>query len=532
MESTLIMEVSWEVCNKIGGIYTVLASRASTMLQRHGDEGVLFVGPLLGGEKQQSEFVEEDGTQARSISKACGLTVKLGRWNVPGNPRVALVDYRPLFEQKGDLYFEMWNKYGIRGELGYGDYDESCIFAIAAAKVMAAYNSLVKPEKSVGIFDEWTTGMGLLYSKIFSPKMGTIFITHATTVGRSIAGNGKPLYGELDHYNGDQMAQELNVVCKHSVEKAAAHHATVFATVSDVTAQEAYKLLGRKVDAVLYNGFEPDLIPSAIEQKQIRLKGRAKIKNMVEVLYGTTLCSEPMIVATSGRNEYRNKGIDVFIESLRKIERDNQRDLIAIIAVPGWVKEPRKDLRFAIDQSIELTLPMQRPFLTHELFDPWDNPIFRRLYELKEHWGGGVFPVLIPDYLRKGDGMLDMGYYEFLSTVDLTIFPSYYEPWGYTPLESVACGVPTITTDKSGFGLWAMGEAAFKDALGVQVLHRDDYNFDGLSTRIMEEIIRYASLDAQEREGAAQSARQLAELANWSHFYQRYEEAMKQVLDC
>lgn len=530
METTLIMEVSWEVCNKIGGIYTVLVSRASTMLQRHGDDEVLFIGPLLGGDRQQSEFVEHEQEQAHALSKMCGLTVRLGRWSVPGHPRVALVDFRPLFDQKADLYFEMWNKYGIRGELGYGDYDESCLFAIAAAKVMGAYISLVGPKWSVGIFNEWTTGMGLLYAKIFLPKMGSIFITHATTVGRSIAGNGKPLYGELGHYNGDQMAQELNVVCKHAVEKAAAHHATLFATVSDVTAKEAYQLLGRKVDAVLYNGFEPNLVPSRADQMQIRFKGRERIRRIVEMLYGTALSSDPMIIATSGRNEYRNKGVDVFIESLGKIEPHNQRDLIAIIAVPGWVKEPRRDLRFALEQNIELTMPMQRPFLTHELFDPWDNPIFKRLYELRERWGYGVFPILVPDYLRSGDGFLDMGYYEFLSTLDLTIFPSYYEPWGYTPLESVACGVPTITTDKSGFGLWALSESMPKDSLGVQVLHRDDYNYDGLSTRIMEEIIRYASLDAGAQEQASRSAFELASRAGWSHFYRYYEDAIDWVL--
>lgn len=530
LRPSLIMETSWEVCNKVGGIYTVLSTRAASMIEKHGREGVIFIGPWLKG-REQVDFIEEESNLVPLIVDQCGIEVRFGYWDVPGRPRVLLVDYSSLYQSKGELYYEMWSTFGIRSELGYGDYDESCLFAIAAAKVMSANHQMVRSESSIAIFNEWTTGMGLLYCRVHSKDIRTIFITHATTVGRSIAGNSKPLYGELSNYHGDQMAQELNVVCKHIVEKMAAHYSDVFATVSEVTAKEAEQLLKRKVDCVLYNGFEQGFIPSEIEQKEKRRNGRARIKRLAEVLYGTVISSRPLIIATSGRNEYRNKGLDVMIDALSRMNGGASQDIIALITVPSWVKAPRKDLLFALEHNIELTMPMQTPFLTHELFEPQNNRIFLHLSSLRSEWGKSVFPIFIPDYLSGDDGVLNMNYYDFLTTLDLTIFPSYYEPWGYTPLESIAFGVPTITTDKAGFGMWAMREVKGNDlGTGVQVLHRDDHNFDNLSERIKEVVLHFSEREETERSEAKQAARNLSKKADWSCFYPRYEEAMSLAL--
>lgn len=529
----LVMETSWEVCNKIGGIYTVLSSRASTMLMKHGDDGVLFVGPLLRGGDQDDFIAEHDNRLASQLTVDCGLEVRIGRWNIPGQPRVILVDYTSLYEDKGALYYEMWSAYGIRGELGYGDYDESCLFAIAAAKVMIAYQKVKESSRVVSIFNEWTTGMGLLYCALHSPAIHTIFVTHATTVGRSIAGNGKPLYGELPNYDGSQMADELNVTCKHVVERLASHQADVFATVSDVTAIEAAQLLDKKVDMVLYNGFEPAFVPDEKDQAILKADGRNKIIRVAERLYGTTISSEAVIIATSGRNEYRNKGLDVFIDALGRIKNQTLQDVIAVIAVPSWVKSPRRDLAFALERNIELTMPMQNPFLTHELNDPWGHPIFSQLSALREQWGRGVFPLFVPAYLDGKDGILDLEYYDFLSALDLTVFASYYEPWGYTPLESIAFGIPTITTDKAGFGVWAEKHSTVGNDLmsGVRVLHRDDYDFDELSKSLVENILSYIAKSDEEKAEARRAAQELSADAEWSRFYKLYERAIEMALN-
>ena len=263
----MILEASWEVCNKMGGIYTVLSSRADIMSQRHTDH-LVFIGPLLAGDADALplDFVETDegwlGSWLTDQAPSLGLRVRVGRWAVPGEPPVVLVDFRPLWETKDDLFFEIWRAYGLESDKGYGDYDESCLFALAASRVMQSIVSWRGDETNIALFNEWQTAMGLLYLKLHAPEIRTLFITHATTVGRSIAGNDKELYAWMSHYDGDQMARELGVEAKHSVEKLAAHEATVFATVSKLTAREAEQLLGRR-PIVLPNGFHVGYSPLA-----------------------------------------------------------------------------------------------------------------------------------------------------------------------------------------------------------------------------------------------------------------------------
>lgn len=531
---TLVMETSWEVCNKVGGIYTVLSTRANTMLQDLGEEGVVFVGPLFA-EREAPDFLPspELADVEHRLSELSGLEVRLGKWDVPGAPRCALVDYRPLFEEKDALFFEIWESFGIRGEIGYGDYDDSVLFAIATAKVMMAYLEVFPSERPLALFNEWTCGMGLLYLQKYRPEVATSFITHATTVGRSIAGNGKNLYKYMEGYNGDQMAKELSVEAKHTVERAAAQAADAFGTVSEVTDVECRQLLGRPVDEVVYNGFEQDFIPESVVQAEQRREGRARLLKLAESLYGRQISSDALVVMTSGRNEYRNKGLDLFIDALRRLtdEQKTSQEIIALIAVPGWVKAPRPELQWALEHSPKMTVPMQQPFLTHQLNEPWGNQILAHLESLGFLWGKGVYPILLPEYLDGKDGILNIPYYDFLPAVDMTVFASYYEPWGYTPLESVAFGVPTLTTDKAGFGQWAK-KSLRRESLeeGVLVLERHDENFAEVATKIAEAIHQYATLPVAQREKARQNAVHIAQQADWKHFYPRYRELFAKAL--
>lgn len=535
LQPTLLMETSWEVCNKVGGIYTVLSTRAATMIDELGRENVLFIGPRTSAQQRDFKQSQEksDLELQECISARIGMQVLVGSWEVPGNPQVILVDYSTLYGHKDRLYFEMWEAYAIQGDRGYGDYDVSCLFAIASACVMRAYLGLCPSEHPLAIFNEWTTGMGLLYTKLHTPQLKTMFITHATTVGRSIAGNGKPLYSYLQGYNGDQMAEELNVVCKHVVEKLAAHQADVFGTVSEVTAREAAQLLERDADVVVYNGFEQGFIPNPQRRAAQRRAGRQRIIELAEILYGETISTEALIVATSGRNEYRNKGLDLYIDAMRRLSHDltdSEQDVVALILVPGWVKKPRIDLHAAIEAG-DTSLRMQLPYLTHELNEPFGNKSFAHLHALSSKWGRKVFPILIPAYLDGHDGIINIEYYDLLPALDLTVFASYYEPWGYTPLESIAFDVPTITTDKAGFGVWARAEAG-ADQLsdGVLVVSREDDNFVVVAQEVADQIRSFAKLDENEVKTARKAARQLAHKADWKHFYPRYEKAFSIAL--
>ncbi|MDO4789951.1 MAG: glycogen/starch synthase [Porphyromonas sp.] len=547
-----IFETSWEVCYKVGGIHTVLSTRARTMVEEHGVENILFVGPLFeDGDLAKREFVPISSKRgkygkwcrwAEEASERLDLPVRVGQWNVPGQPFVALVDHVPLFEQKGILYYEAWERYGIDGNVGYGDYDESCFFSTAAAMVMKdAYDYLLSLEQKVNtlaIFNEWMTGFGLLYLKTHAPEIGRIFITHATSTGRSICSNGKPLYSELPAYNGDQMAWELNIQGKHNIEKAAAHHADGFATVSEVTDKECAQLLQKPADVVVPNGFEPDFLPatSAVRSK-LRKRARTKLIDIASKLYGEEIPDDTFITITSGRGEFRNKGLDMFLDVMGRLSEQlpESASLLAVILVPGWIESPRADLEYALSEKKKNTAPMLHRYLTHWLHNLNGDPIVNKIEQMSSYWNRNVKVIYIPSYLNGHDGILNLSYYDTLVGADLSIFPSYYEPWGYTPLESLAFGVPAITTDLAGFGSWLNTLAEEQPKLGTDgcfVAHREDYNYDAAVDQISKATLSYVNRFYDKKtQKIAKSARTIASYAEWSKFYKHYLELYSYTLN-
>ena len=533
-----ISEVSWEVANKVGGIYTVLSSRAGEMMLRHGAEQVLFVGPHLRPMEEMVDFRAETFciTLPSHISLlGVELPITQGYWLTPGGEaQTILVDYTPLATVRDQLYYLMWQRYGIQSDLGYGDYDDSCLFAVAAAATLLAVTpQLALPgSQPIAIYNEWITGMGLLYHRLQQPNLRSLFITHATTVGRSICSNGKDLYRYFAGYHGDQMASELHVEAKHALEKVAAHTATVFATVSEVTALECTQLLER-TPVILPNGFH------ALSTSRFKTKARQRLIDVASQLYGKTFDPKgTTLVATSGRYEYRNKGIDLIVnsqESLLQQQAKLSSDLILYFFIPAWVAEPRADLAYLLsDPNPESsTTPLEYPYLTHWLHNLREDTLAGRLGELFKRGATAqhIYPIFVPTYLDGHDGILGLPYYDLLSALDLTLFPSYYEPWGYTPLESIAYGVPTVTTDLSGFGqaiLEFYGEPA-TDSLqhGVQVIPRRDYD-DAFVTKALATILQQATAGLPKT--CYKQAQQTASQALWTHYYDYYIEAYRQMM--
>lgn len=255
-----IFESSWEVCNKVGGIYTVLSTRAKTLQDKLKDQ-IIFIGPDIWKGKDNPLFKEDENLLKswREFALNKNLHVRVGRWEIPGNPIAVLVDFLPYFSIKNDIYTQLWNDYGVDSLHAYGDYDEASMFSYAAGLVVENfYNYALKETSEHVVYQahEWMTGLGALYIQKNVPPIATIFTTHATSIGRSIAGNHKPLYEYLFAYNGTQMAQELNVESKHSIERQTAHHVDCFTTVSEVTNRECTELLDKSADVVLMNGFE------------------------------------------------------------------------------------------------------------------------------------------------------------------------------------------------------------------------------------------------------------------------------------
>lgn len=537
----LLFETSWEVCNKVGGIYAVLSTKAKTLQKSYKDK-VVFIGPDLWTDGHESPYFIETKTPldawARQAVLPAAMTVRTGRWNVPGKPLVVLVNYHSLFPYKNNLYADMWSRFGVDSLHGYGDYDESCMFAYAAA---LAIESMVKwsgAQRVVAHFDEWTTGMGLLYVKANLPQVATVFTTHATSIGRSISGNGKPLYDYMAGYNGDQMAGELNMQSKHSLEKAAAHAADAFTTVSEVTARECEQLLERR-PLVTPNAFEQNFVPRGEKLPHARVGARECLLRVASSLTGVQYAPDTLLVATSGRCEFRNKGIDLYLDALNSLRftlgrlSSVERRVVAFVLVPAWVQAPRADLADAV--AAGRTSRLFNPVITHSLHNEDSDVIYGKINYLgmRNDLHDRVHVIYVPSYLDGRDGIFDMTYYDLLPGLDLTVFPSYYEPWGYTPLESVAFGVPTVTTNLAGFGQWVLdnrGGNAKKS--GVRVITRTDSNYSDAVDAIAGSMMNVYMMADTEMRRIRTHARGTGRLASWTHFMDSYTVAYLQALAC
>ncbi len=538
-----IFESSWEVCNKVGGIYTVLSTRAKTLQEKFSDH-IIFIGPDCWKEKNCPYFIEDDSLFAdwREEASNQGLHIKIGRWDVPGAPIAILVDFSAYFSIKNEIYAHLWELYQVDSLHAYGDYDEASMFSYAAGLVVESFYLFYLNSNTKVVYhaNEWMTGLGLLYLRHRLPQIATVFTTHATSIGRSIAGNNKPLYDYLFAYNGDQMAGELNMQSKHSIEKQTAKNADCFTTVSDITAKECLELLDKPVDIVLPNGFENNFVPKGAEFTKKRKAARKHLIHIANCLMGTDLDDDVLIVSTSGRYEFRNKGVDVYIEAMNRLLRDKnlQKEVLAFIEVPGWVGEPRKDLVERINSGKKFDQPLEVPMITHWLHNMSHDNVLGMLKYLNmlNRKDDKVKLIFLPCYLTGDDGVINMTYYDVVLGNDLCIYPSYYEPWGYTPLEAIAFKVPCITTDLAGFGQWANtekgGESQLED--GVKVIHRTDYNYSEVADNIKDTVSEYSGYDKQQIAKARGNADKLSKKALWSHFityyYKAYDIALRKAM--
>lgn len=528
----LLFETSWEVCNKIGGIYTVLSTKAKTLQKLYKDK-TIFIGPDVWSDENPSPYFIESRTLLKDWKANAqlpeGVNVRIGRWDIPGKPIVILVKFDALYAVKDEFYGLMWNLYGVDSLHAYGDYDEACAFSHATGLVIESicrYQG-IEGKNVIAHFDEWTTGMGLLYVKHVLPQVATVFTTHATSIGRSICGNNKPLYDYLKGYNGDQMAGELNMQSKHSLEKAAAHNADSFTTVSEITATECEQLLDKRPHVVTPNGFEQNFVPAKSKFAQARQSAREVLLNVASSLTGNKLPDDTFIIATSGRCEYRNKGIDVFLDSMIKLSQaNNSRKILAYVMVPAWVKEPRADLAKAV--TLKRKSQLDDPVITHWLNNMDYDPIISRIHGLNitNDKNSNVTIIYVPCYLNGNDGIFNLSYYDLVIGMDATVFPSYYEPWGYTPLESVAFGVPTITTTLSGFGQWILSsfQNDFNDC-GVNVISRGDFNYEQVTEGIAQSLRSLIDNDSKTTAQIGKAAMTTAATASWSNFINYYQEA-------
>lgn len=534
-----LFEVSWEVCNKVGGIYTVVATKAPGIQTEYGNNYIV-IGPDVWKETSLNPEFTEDKTIFRTWRERAeheGLRIKIGRWNIKGRPVAILVDFTQYFPAKDKILAEFWEKYKLDSITGSWDYFEPALFGYAAGKVIESFYeySLTAQDKIVAQFHEWMTGGGILYLNDRVPQIGTVFTTHATVVGRCIAGNNLPLYGRFDEYHGDAMAGRFHVMAKHSLEHIAAIESDAFTTVSKLTANECTQFLDREPDIITPNGFDDALFLDEDSLSNKRTAAREKLLAVAQAVTGHSLPEDTLLLINSGRYEFRNKGIDLFLDALANLNQNEKLTypVVAFITIPAHHSGPVPGLIEKIESGIYDNTDEQH-YLTHGLFEPDYDPILKRLKEdrLFNALQDKVKVIFVPSYLNGNDGIFNLSYYDLLPGFDLSVFPSYYEPWGYTPLESLVFGVPTITTTLAGFGLWV--RSLNMDA-GITVIDRNDENNETVVNAMVAVILSYEKMSETRKAELSASAIELAHTALWSnllvHYKTAYSIALEKVSD-
>ncbi len=583
-----VYEASWEVCNKVGGIHSVIASKTGILKEQYKE--YVLIGPYIK-EKAEQDFIEEDPPKeyaaAINALESQGIKAHYGTWLIKGEPKTILLEFLGISWKTNDIKKEFWESHQVDSIFSSWDFEEPMLFSYAAAELMLALeeNKAIKPRETVFQAHEWMTGFAILKLRNSGSRIKTVFTTHATILGRSIAGSNQNLYGMLGRFNPYEKARELNVTDKFTAERAAAHASHVFTTVSRITGKESEHILGRKPDVLLLNGLDLDNYPSIEETSIKHVTSRNKIREFLAYTffpYYQFNLTHNLTFYLAARYEYENKGIDTYIEALRRVneelkKKDTERTISAFIfiAMPNngakmELLESKNYYRhiksYVESKSGEIITRIVNSFLSHEerngiltkefihemkkdvlrfkreggpvlcthnLADEDNNRIIQGFKEagLTNSKDDKVQVMLYPAFLNGNDSVLNMEFNEVVAGCHLGVFPSYYEPWGYTPLESAAVGVPAITTDLAGFGRFIKEKTKdLGEEKGIYVVERDGKTKEEFTESLYQAMLKYALMDHAERVDHKIRAKELSQLADWKHFADYYVEAHNKAI--
>ncbi|MBN2013698.1 MAG: hypothetical protein JW778_00815 [Candidatus Altiarchaeota archaeon] len=588
MNKNYLFEVSWEVCNKVGGINTVIVSK-TPYLVRHYKENYCLIGPHLP-EKAVAEFQEKiPPDKLHHIFERLhgeGIVCHYGRWLINDNPSTILVDYTGYTKKNNDIKARLWEEYKI-DSLGtyFHDFDEPILWGHAVGRLLEEICQSYK-RKKVAQFHEWLSCGALLYLKMRKVKIGTVFTTHATMLGRTLAGNNVDLYNLLGKIDPEEEAYNWNMAAKHQVERVSAHVCDVFTTVSEITAIEAEHFLKKKPDILLFNGIDLKNHPSFDEVAVKHRLYREKIKDFIQYYffpYYSFDLDNTLIYFISGRYEFHNKGLDVFIQALGKLNQKlknekSKRSIVVFFWIPADVVRIKPslskarayydDIKDSINDDIDtikkkmITCLVSKqsitecrlfsndfmnqtdkkvlrfliqgnpPLCTHDLKNEENDPILKSFNEegLLNRKEDPVKVVFYPIYLTGADSLLDLTYDEAVIGSHLGVFPSYYEPWGYTPLETAALGVASVTTDFSGFGRYLEIDSA-RDNMGVFVIDMLGKSDRKKVDNLYESLYNFSSLSTDERVRNKVEAQRLSILVDWEILIHNYLKAHQLALE-
>lgn len=582
-QADVVFEISWEVCNKIGGIYTVIVSKVPLMMEYY--KNYYLIGPYF---EDKAKFEIEPASPSlkfnhvfQTMEKKYNIKCYYGIWKIQGEPKVILVDSRSLIPKKNEIKKRLWETYKIDSLRTNWDFEEPMIWSEACGLLLCEMEPLFKNEKVVVHCHEWLSGFTLLNLKMHHCHARTVFTTHATMLGRAIAGITGNLYERLDEIDPDKESYNYQVEGKHTTEKACALNADAFTTVSEITALEATKFFGRTPDITTPNGLIIKKFPSYQEIAIKHISSRERIREFLKYYflpyYKSFNLAENLCYFISCRYEFRNKGIDTFIEALgrlnKKLQEDNtERTITAFFWIPMATRGIRSELREnkdyyehikryveknaseiltrIIDDFMSLQEPTEEsifskdfmtqmrkevlhfkrtgnpPLLTHYIDNERDDIIINTLLAngLDNRESNKVKVVVYPIYLTGDDPLIGLPYYDAIAGCHLGVFPSIYEPWGYTPLEAAAMGVPSVTTDLSGFAS-LIKPALPKENPGIYILECYKKTREEIVNGLFNIMYNFSRLTHEERVENKMNAKKLARLSDWETLIENYIKA-------
>jgi glycogen(starch) synthase len=584
-KADVLLEASWEVCNKVGGIYTVVTSKAALLKEYYNN--YFLIGPYFENKaKVECELLTSNDPLCRDMA-AQGIKVYRGKWLIKGEPNVILIDFSSLVARKDEIKKKLWDLYKIDSLFSSWDFEEPVLWAWAVGMVIERLSQDFQGKKIVGHFHEWMAGAGILYLKSKNSSIHTVFTTHATILGRTIAESGNALYEILPNINPDQEAANLHIMDKFTTERACAKNADIFTTVSEITGIEAEKLLDRKPDVLTLNGLDMSKFPNYEEMVVKHVESRDTIREFISYYFFPYYhfdIERNLIFYILGRYEFRNKGIDILIKSLGKLnemlkegnvnrtitclffipneqfgikmellenknfyreiknfisrhENDIQKQMVNALLTKGQVTSEDLFTKDFLHENVMKVMSFKKKgtpsFVTHYLRNEDNDAIISNLKAngLDNKEDDKVKVICYPVYLNGVDGLIDLNYYDTIIGCHLGIFPSYYEPYGYTPLESAALGVPAITTDLSGFGMFIQKKSPIVNKSGLFVMQRLGKTEQQMIDELSGIMFNYAKLDRGMRVKSSIDGMALAGLADWKDLIENYIEAHNRALD-
>ena len=579
----ILLEVSWEICNKVGGINTVIKSKTPRVLEQYGDKRYIVIGPYFVN-KVAGEF--EELPHPKIFHKVCndlekeGIKLHFGKWLIKGEPKTILIDFEGYLGRGNEVKKELWEKFGVDSIRAGEDYSEPLIWGYAVGKTIQRITEIFPDRKLVAQFHEWLAGSALLYLKANNVKIATVFTTHATILGRTLASSNVELYKYIKKFDPVKEAYNYGIESKFLLEKQAAQKADVFTTVSEITGIETQYLLGRKPDVLLPNGLDMEKFPTFDEASIQHRTMRNKIKEFLSYYffpYYQFNMDDTLIYFLAGRYEFKDKGIDVFISALSKLnakmrKNKSKKTVVAFIWVPAYVdsvsqqilvnKTHFDDLRDSltdemseIKERIMFNIMAGKEIKTNTIFDlVFLTATKKKLMRFKSKGkpststhtlknkndlildalakvgldNSATNPVKVvfyPIYLTGADGLLDLSYYECMQGSHLGVFPSFYEPWGYTPLEAAALGTSSVTTDLAGFGKYILKTKLNPRTPGVFVLKREYKSDEEISNDLTDFMFDFLKFTKHDRVQNKMNAKAIAAKADWKFLIKEYVKA-------